>query len=81
MVRTAIYQDQVDKAKQISLNHGKDIKLAAHQFTNIYGTKFMATRNEGILKGRAFVLNVEKFNWLLGKDDKGVLCLIPRKKS
>jgi hypothetical protein len=79
MIKTAMYRN-VDKEKNVVLGAKKDVVLGSYALQNKYGVTFMDTRGAGILKGKAFKLNTEKFNWVLAKDDQGALCLIPRKK-
>ena len=80
MIKQAIYRTAVDKKKQVVLAPKKDIGLKDRKLENKYGVAFLGTAAKGNLKGKAFVLNTGKFNWVLAKDDAGQLCLVPRKK-
>ncbi len=80
-MKTAMYKQTIDRKTQLVLASKKDIKLADHALINKYGNEFLYTADEGNLAGKAFMLNTEKFNWLLAKDDQGNTCLIPRKKA
>jgi len=45
------------------------------------GTKVVERRSSGEFEGRAFFLNSELFDWKIGYDLTGTLCLVPLKKK
>ena len=77
-MKKVVYRKELNA---VILGAKKDITLASYDLQNKYGVTFLATRGGGNLKGKAFKLNTDKFNWVLGLDSEGATVLIPRKKS
>ena len=84
MKKLVIKKREVGKVEDIEIPEERlcRINLGTHYNLEIDGKKtYMAERRNGEFEGRAIYLDSVDYDWVLGRDSLGNVCLIPLKKG